>query len=430
MQNRLKPYGSSVSGEAMDRVVPGGRRRRIAVGGFAAALIFLAGIIVWQVIPRGLAVDKANIQIGTVRAGQLRDELLLRAIATPFDQVRLDATETGRVEVVAVKDGALVKRGDLLFRLSNPQREQEVLGRAADVAQQVANIATLRAAQEVSRAEQGRRIRQLEYELDRAQRAHARNVSLFEKGFLSTAALEESEAMKRLQQHLLDQARVDANSEELIRRNAISELERVVVGLNKGLRIVRATVDALAVRAPIDGRLTDFRLEVGESVKPGDRMGRVDSPGRFRLVAPVDEFYAARTTPGLEGQAEINGVLRPVVLKRVNQQVKDRRFDIELEFANGPEADLQAGQTIDTRLTLGQSKSALLLSDGAFFAETGGAWVYVVANGGRSAERKVVKLGRRAAGEIEVLEGLTSGEQVIVSSYGSFGDALRLRINN
>jgi HlyD family secretion protein len=205
--------------------------------------------------------------------------------------------------------------------------------------------------------------------------------------------------------------------------------DRVLASLNQVLTLVRATTQALVVRAPTSGRLTDFRLEVGTSVKQGDHLGRIDTPERYKLSALVDEFYLSRVAPGLAGTADIGGKNVPVVLTRVNSQVKDRRFEIELEFSGETPEGLQPGQTIDTRITMGKPAPATLLQDGAFFTDTNGAWVFVLTPDGKSAERRTVILGRRGAGQIEVLSGLAEAERIIVSTYSGFGNALRLRLS-
>jgi len=422
------PKEPVVSGANMDRIVPRSRRRRWLLICFAAASVCVLALVAWQAVPRGLAVRTSDLEITIVATGEFRDEILTRANAIPEVTVMLDATEGGRVEVIKVQDGALVREGQLLFQLSNPQRQQEVVARASDVAQQVANISTLRAALATARAEHRRRIADLEFQLDRVRKAHARNVRLAQQGFLSTAGLEDSLDATVQQERLLKQTRADSAAETATRERAIAELEGAVADLKQGLSLVRAAVDALAVRAPIDGRLTDFRLEIGQSVKTGDRLGRIDTPGTFKLQAQIDEFYLPRAAPGLNGKAELDGNQFPVVLTRVNQQVKERRFEIELNFTATTPKGLQPGQTLDTRITLGKPTSALLLRDGPFYSDTGGGWVFVVTPDGKFADRRKVKLGRRAAGQIEVLDGLTPNERVLTSAYGSFGDTQRLRL--
>lgn len=417
-----------VSGANMDRTITRHRYARPLRIVFVVLLLATIATGAWWALPRGLAVGVDSSEIATVSRGEFRDEVLLRATVMPLSSVFLDATEAGRVEAVHAYDGQIVKHGDLLFKLSNPQREQEVLARAADIAQQVANVATMRAELASVRSDHRRRVADLEYQLDQKRKTYRRNAQLAEKGFISSVTLEESQDATDQQRRLLDEARADAFSEEATRQRAIAQMDEALKGLNAGLAVIREAVDHLAVRAPIDGRLSDFNLDVGATVKAGDHLGRIDVPDQFKLTAPVDEFYLERVSKGLSGMASIGGRDVPVVLSRVNTQVKDRRFEIEMNFSDRAAPGLQPGQTIDTRLILGKPGTALLLTDGPFFANTAGRWVYVVSHDGKYAKRRNVRLGRRSGGEIEVLEGLAPQERVIVSDYSRFGDAPLLRL--
>ena len=91
---------------------------------------------------------------------------------------------------------------------------------------------------------------------------------------------------------------------------------------------------------------------------------------------------------------------------------------------------MRRGQTLQTRLTLGDNTDATLIPNGAFFQETGGKWVFVVAPDGSEAVKRNVRLGRRNSDFIEVLDGLEPGEQVITSPYTSFVGMDRLSLND
>ena len=82
------------------------------------------------------------------------------------------------------------------------------------------------------------------------------------------------------------------------------------------------------------------------------------------------------------------------------------------------------------RLTLGDPAPALLIPNGAFYNETGGAWVFVMTPDGDAAVKRPVRLGRRNADHIEVLEGLEPGERVITSPYTGFADRDRLDLDS
>jgi HlyD family secretion protein len=72
----------------------------------------------------------------------------------------------------------------------------------------------------------------------------------------------------------------------------------------------------------------------------------------------------------------------------------------------------------------------LLIPNGAFYNETGGAWVFVMTPDGDGAVKRQVRLGRRNADHIEVLEGLEPGERVITSPYTGFADRDRLDLDS
>ena len=103
----------------------------------------------------------------------------------------LDAVESGRVEEVFARDGAMVKRGEVLFRLSNPQRRLELLAREAEHAQQISNLTNLRVALEASRTARQRRAPTWHSRWRRRTSSTRRNEGLAQQGFISQAALEE-----------------------------------------------------------------------------------------------------------------------------------------------------------------------------------------------------------------------------------------------
>ena len=103
---------------------------------------------------------------------------------------------------------------------------------------------------------------------------------------------------------------------------------------------------------------------------------------------------------------------------------------IDLVF-DGPEpSGIQRGQTVQAKLTLGDSSRALLIPNGQFFNDTGGNWVFVVDKSGKGATKRQVQLGRKNSAFIEVVSGLSPGEQVITSSYSGLVDKDRLTFSS
>jgi HlyD family secretion protein len=182
----------------------------------------------------------------------------------------------------------------------------------------------------------------------------------------------------------------------------------------------------LQLRAPVAGQLSGFSVQVGQSLSRGERVGQIDSPGRNKLIAGVDEFYLGRVQLGQQAALDWGGKRYAAKVTKIYPQVQNGQFQVDLQFTGGEPPQLQRGQTMQARLTLGDSAPALLIPNGAFYNDTGGAWVFVVAPGGGSAEKRNVRLGRRNTDFVEVLEGLEPGEKVITSPYTGLTDKTRL----
>jgi HlyD family secretion protein len=115
---------------------------------------------------------------------------------------------------------------------------------------------------------------------------------------------------------------------------------------------------------------------------------------------------------------------------KIYPQVRNGVFEVDLYFVDREPASLNRGQTLQAKLTLGDPSPALLIPNGAFFNETGGAWVFVVSPDGSRAVKRNVRLGRRNADYVEVLDGLEPGERVITSPYTGFADKDRLDLES
>jgi HlyD family secretion protein len=221
--------------------------------------------------------------------------------------------------------------------------------------------------------------------------------------------MEQAERQQRLATELVEQARHDQDVEAETRRQSLDEMARAVQGLQHGLELLQRSRERLLQRAPIAGQLSGFQLQVGASVKPGDRLGRVDDPGGgVQLVAEVDEYHLPRLHPGLAASSPA-GVL---VLAQTLPQVQSGKVRVLLRWADGvaPPAGLRPGQALELRLQLDRPSPALLLPEGP------GVQAMLYVREGRELHRRTVRLGRRAAGQVEVLAGLRPGDDVLISS--------------
>ena len=429
---RIKENGTKAeSGGGMDRVVERrGLSNQVKIG-LAAAGILLVVLLFYFMAPcaNSQTVEASRITVSTVERGRFDDFLPLRARVEPLVTVYLDAVEGGRVEQVMVEDGASVQQGQLLAVLSNSDLQLNVLARRTEVTQQINSMRSQELALSQTRLANERAIIEAELAAQTARRQFETQRPLAERGFVSARQFADSRDAYDAARSRLAVIRRTQATDERLQSTQLAQLRASTASLNQSLELANASLDALNLRAPVTGQLTAFSIQVGQSFTRGERLGQIDSAGRNKLRAQVDEFYLGRVTEGQIANAEVGGRAYRMRVSKIYPQVRNGAFEVDLQFVGQEPADLQRGQTVQTRLTLGDPAPALLIPNGAFYNETGGNWVFVVSPDGDSAVKRQVRLGRRNADFIEVLDGLDPGERVITSPYTGFAERDRLDLS-
>ena len=421
---RQPSHSEAVTGGAMDRVVLRKRiDRKILIAGGAAGLLLLL-ILFWLFAPRAdsQSVSIDRLTISDVQRGVFDDFLPLRARVTPLVTVYLDAVEGGRVEKKLVEDGAQVVAGQPLAVLSNAELQLSTLEKQAEVEQQLNNMRSQELALTQTRNSNLRDLNQAETELTKAKRLYDLQKSLADKGFVAMKTYNDTKDDLQYQQQRLQILKRSIAQTEALQTSQLQQLRSASSSLNTSMGVAQSSLGQLNIRAPVTGQLSGFDIQLGQSLQQGERIGQIDSAGADKLQADVDEFYLGRVQVGQGASADIDGQTYRLKVAKVYPQVRNGQFQIDLVF-DGPEPkSIQRGQTIQAKLTLGDSSRAVLIPNGAFFNDTGGAWVFVVDSGGKSATRRQVQLGRRNSDSIEVLGGLKPGEKILTSSYSGLVD--------
>jgi HlyD family secretion protein len=421
---RQPSHSDAVSGGAMDRVVVRKRLdKKIIIGGAAAAALLLI-ILFWLFAPRSdsLTVAQDRLSIATAQSGTFDDFLPLRARVTPLVTVYLDAVEGGRVDQKLVEDGAHVTQGQMLAILSNAELQLSTLEKQAEVEQQLNNMRSQELALTQTRNSNLRDLNQAETDLAKARRLYDLQKPLSERGFVSMKTFNDTKDDLNYQQQRLAILKRSIAQTEALQSSQLSQLRVASSSLNSSMGIARSNLGQLSIRAPVTGDLSGFDIQLGQSLQQGERIGQIDSTGGNKLQADVDEYYLGRVRVGQTASADVDGKTYQLKVAKVYPQVRNGQFQIDLVFDGSAPSSVQRGQTVQTKLTLGDSSKAMLIPNGTFFNDTGGNWIFVVDKSGRGATKRQVQLGRRNTDFIEVLSGLSPGERVITSSYSGLTD--------
>ena len=425
---RGSPSRGASAGAAMDRkIAPQSNILKRMVSIFIG-LSVLALLVYWLLnVPSGKALSVATdrIAISTVKSGIFEDFIPIRGRVTPAKTVYLDAVEGGRVERILVEDGASLKVGDLIVELSNASLQLSVLGNEARVAEQLNNMRSIELSLEQNRLEHKRNLVDIRYQIKLLTRQVSREQALIKTGAVSQSTFDDTHDTLDWYKSRLALTLESQQSDARMQTEQLIFLKDTTKRLEGNLAISRQNLDNMNVKAPVNGTLSGFNIEVGQSIGRGERIGQIDTPNNYKVTAFIDEFYLGRVD--ISQQATYDNYA--MVVSKIYPQVQNGQFEVDFKFTQQQPLDIRRGQSIQTKLTLGDASEALLIPNGAFYQDTGGNWIFVVTEDGKQAVRRTVRLGRRNSRFIEVIEGLEVGEQVVTSPYTSYQNMALLKLN-
>ncbi len=430
----LKPSGAegaARSGAGMDRKIerPKWQKHIRPIGAGAAVVVAVLGYLLFAP-PSGrtLRVENTNVSISTATRGAFEDFVPIRGRITPLSTVYLDAIEGGRVERIHVEDGAALEAGASIVELSNTSLQLTVITSEANVTEQLNSMRNIELTLERDRLQHARDLVEIEYQITTLGRTLERRKALAKTGSISEAEFQKTE--DEYKYYINKRAVVQDSQRTNARLQSVqlAQMREATTQLGDSLEFARKNVESLHVKAPISGKLTAFNVEVGQSLAPGTRIGQIDDPSRYKIQADIDEFYLGRIDIGQAAALTIGNRTYELAIVKVYPQVRDGKFNVDLTFKDAAPTDARRGQTVQLKLTLGDTTEALMIPDGAFYQDTGGTWLFVVSENGSQAVRRNVRMGRRNARYIEVLDGLEPGEKVITSPYSAFLDKDRLQL--
>ncbi len=393
-------------------IIPGsdGQDRRIARKplwrryGLAVVVVVAAGAGgAWLMTRGGGNVYRAplsQLTIGTVRQGPFEDYIAVRGNVAPLITAYLTTEQGGTVKQILAEDGAAVKQGQPLIVLSNPALELQTASQQLSFEQ--------------TRFTYQQNLLNIQHQLDKLKADLERDKILLDGNAIAPSQYrqEQQEYEYNLQ---LQKATISSHeTEEKVRATQLTGAAGAKVD------IARAGVEALTIRAPMDGQLTALDAEIGQSKPVGSVLGQVNSADRFKLTAPVDEFYLGQVAVGQGVRLTVDDREYRAKVAKVYPQVANGTFKVDFYFDGPAPAGIHVGQAIDMKVELGGAKEAVMLPNGPFYQDTGGNWIFVVTPDGSAAIRRNVKLGRRNPEYVEVVDGLKPGEKAIVSGYEAF----------
>ncbi len=403
-----------------------GKKRILTIAGIAGLVMLIAASVYFTSGKSKLNVDAERITISEVKKGAFQEFIPVNGVVLPLTTIYLDAMEGGRVEEKLVEDGAIVKKGQPIMRLSNTDLELSLVNQQTSVYNLLTQMQIARNAAQQNTTTKLNQMTDVDNQLKEAKRIYDLNKTLYEQKAIGLQEFKQSEnnynyyaEKKKLTDQIMQQDQ-SSNAQQ------VSQAQQSYKGSQTALNVMRKKVGDLIVRAPVDGQLTSLDAEVGQSKNKGERLGQIDVLSGYKVRVDVDEHYISRVFIGLMGETSFAGKTYKLKINKVYTQVNNGRFQVDMEFENAVPEGIRRGQTMQIRLALSDETQALLLAKGGFYQQTGGNWVFKVDNDGKTAYKVDVQLGRQNPDYYEVLSGLQPGDKIVTSSYENYGNMQEL----
>lgn len=373
-----------------------------------------------------LRVEKGKVTIEEVTSGVFNDYIRIMGNVEPITFVQLSPLETGRVVEKVVEEGAMVKKGQVIIRLENPNLAMSILDSDANLAEKQNLLRnTLLQMEKDKLALQQNRLEN-EVSIARKKRKYEQDKKLFQEDLIAKeeylVSKEDYEMAVKNNVLVLEKQKQDS----IYRSIEVENMEMSLENMKANFKLVRERYENLNVKAPIDGQLGTLSVEIGQSVSQGTNIGIVNVLDDYKVTAQIDEHYIDRVRKELKATLERQGTDFELKVLKVYPDVKGGQFKTDLTFVSGLPDNIRTGQTYHINLQLGESDKSVLIPRGAFYQSTGGQWVYVVSADGAEAYRRTIKIGKQNPQYYQVIDGLEPGEKVITSGYEVFGDNQRL----
>ena len=413
----------------MDRALdprPARRKRMIAFG--CAGGLLLIALAFWSssFTTSRVRIEAAKVTVGTVEKGLFKEFIPVTGTVQPIQTVFLDALEGGTVKQRFVEDGHMVKAGQPIIELSNPQLHMDAINREAQLLDQQNNLRNTRLAMDQQTTRLKDELLNLDKDLKRLERDGHVDERLVRDSLLATNTFlsnkEHLEYMRAKRKLLAANLRSDS----LFRLSQVGQIGSSLDLIQQNLLFLRENLQNLVIKAPIDGQLSGLNVELGQTRQRGERIAQIDVLESFKVRARIPEHYVSRVSIGLQGTFSHAGTEHGLEILKIYPEVSNGEFDVDLRFL-GEKPEVRRGQTFQVRLQLSEDMEAVMLPRGPFFQDSGGQWVYVIDAEGTATKREV-KLGRQNPDSYEVLEGLQPGDRVVTSRYAAFNNADELII--
>jgi HlyD family secretion protein len=402
--------------------------RRIFYATITAVL--LAGVTygVSRLRPAAPSVDKATIWPDEVKRGPMVIDVRGIGTLVPEDIRWITALTDSRVDKIILHPGAIVTPNSIIIELSDPILQRDALDAEYQLKAAQADLESLKVTINSELLNQRSIAASVRSDYEQAKIQHEVDAKLHAEGIgadvteqLSRVKVQQLEVRTKLEEDRTKNAEDSAGARIQAQQSKVDQ-QRALYDLKK------SELDALHVRAGIDGVLQLVPVEVGAHVTPGTNLARVANPKRLKAEIKIPETQAKDIVIGQPATVDTrNGVVKGLV-SRVDPSVTNGTVTVDVQFSDPLPQGARPDLSVDGTIELDNLKDVLYVGRPVHGQPDSTIGLFKLVDDGSEAVRVNVKLGKVSVNAVQILDGLKVGDKVILSDMSTMDSFDRIRL--
>ncbi|MFK7865081.1 MAG: efflux RND transporter periplasmic adaptor subunit [Pseudohongiellaceae bacterium] len=392
----------------------------------ALAAVFLAPVIErWSLAQESVSGER--IRIATVIRGDFVRDISVQGRVVAAVSPTLYATQAGTI-TFSVDSGDQVSTGDDLATIDSPEIQNQLLQEKSRLSSLEVDLNRQKITSRQQELQNQKAEDSASIALKAAQREMSRAQAAFEKGAMTEVDFEKAQddllTAELLHKHSLLDTELDSERLDFELQTSELNLEQQRLTVDELIR----QVDELKIISPVSGIVGNLSVDQKTNVAKNQAVLSVVDLSAFEVEVQISESYADDLAIGMQAEIRAGNENYDSTLVAVSPEIINNQVTGRIRFNQQVPAGLRQNQRLTTRILLEEKQDVLKVQRGQFFDSGNGRVAYVIEDG--VAFRRSINTGATSLNSIEIVSGLSEGDEIIVSSTDTFNSAESVLINN
>lgn len=363
-----------------------------------------------------LLISRENAVFHTMESEVYQEVLATRAIAVPKESIIVSSERGGKVTEVTKQAFDTVAKGDVIIRLSNYDFMLEATSRIANITEQINNLRNMKIQLEQDNRETKLNLQEAQHQITTISKDLARHQVLDMKSMIAKSELENQVGMLKNWQIKSEILKDHDNKNKESFPLQFKSIDDSILLLERMMDIIENGMEQLVITAPIDGTLSILDVELGQQIKPGEKIAIIDNLQSYYFNVYFSEYYLDKIKPQRQISATINGQETPLLIESVSTIVENGKFKAKLMPLHGSTSLLKRGQSIEIQIPLQEESNAVLMAptDSIIFDDNGSNFIYIYQPENDLAIKSKIDIKRRNPMKTEITSGIKVGEIIVI----------------